>query len=412
MTALTPTPVTVHVLDWQPALAGLPGVAAGIARDQAIENWAQQCWQDLCIALPGQQHAVLATPGNVEEPARLYLASPQVQGWLHSPLAEPPRWRAEMGTVASDAAALATERGFCAADAALLGMMGALAALDQSCSHVPADFTRQRRHFPLLGAPRAAAFSPMPRALLQAGHPHALYGVMGDADWVIRCMDMGVKLVQLRLKDPAPGELETQIARCAEAAGRHGAMLIINDHWQAALRHLLHRNGHGIYGVHMGQEDLQTLSDTDLDRLMLSGLRLGLSTHSLWELSRALRTRPSHVACGPVHATTTKDMPWIPLGNTNVGWWAQLVHGEVEAHQPPLPLVAIGGMQPARAEAAAAAGADMVAVVSDITGAADPKQAVEALREAIARGHAQRGTVPAPEWPEPTLRPAPCVPMH
>ena len=114
MTALTPTPVTVHVLDWQPALAGLPGVAAGIARDQAIENWAQQCWQDLCIALPGQQHAVLATPGNVEEPARLYLASPQVQGWLHSPLAEPPRWRAEMGTVASDAAALATERGFCA----------------------------------------------------------------------------------------------------------------------------------------------------------------------------------------------------------------------------------------------------------------------------------------------------------
>ena len=87
---------------------------------------------------------------------------------------------------------------------------------------------------------------------------------------------------------------------------------------------------------------------------------------------RALRTRPSHLACGPVHATTTKDMPWIPLGNSNVGWWAQLLHADAGSDHPPLPLVAIGGMTPARAQAAAAAGADMVAVVSDITGAADP----------------------------------------
>lgn len=412
MTALTPTPVTVHVLDWQPALAGLPGLAAGIARDQAIETWARQCWQDLCTALPGQQHAVLATPGNVEEPTRLYLASPQASGWLQSPLAQPPHWRPEAADILSDAARQAADRGFCAADAALLGMMAALAALDQSSSTVPAEFARQRRHFPLLGEPRSAAFSPMPRALLQPGHPHALYGVMGDADWVIRCMEMGVKLVQLRLKNPAPGELDAQIARCADAAGRHGALLIINDHWEAALRHVLHRNGHGIYGVHLGQEDLQTLSDAQLDRLMLSGLRLGLSTHSLWELSRALRTRPSHVACGPVHATTTKDMPWIPLGNTNVGWWAQLVHDEVGAQHPPLPLVAIGGMQPARAEDAAATGADLVAVVSDITGAADPASAVQALREAIARGHARRPLPPLPAWPEPTLAPQPCIPVY
>lgn len=407
MTSSTP-PSQVHVLDWQPALAGMPGIQTGIAADHAIERWAQACLQDLSAALPHQQHAVLAHPGNVSVPVRVYLASPQASGWLYSPLhgqPDAPHWHASAADCLQAAAERAAAHHFCAADAAILGMMGALAAIDQHCSALPDDFTRRRRHFPLLGEPRQHAFAAMPRTMLRLSHPHALYAVMGDADWVVRCMEHGVKLVQLRLKNATPDVLDSQIARCAEAAGRHGALLVINDHWQAALRHLRHRNGHGIYGVHLGQEDLARLDDEDLDSIRLAGLRLGLSTHSLWELSRALRTRPSHVACGPVHTTTTKDMPWLPLGEVNVAWWAQVVHEDAGPDHPPLPLVAIGGMHPVRAQAAAAAGADMVAVVSHITGAEAPGIAIQALREAIQAGHALRGTQNGANWPQPTLPP-------
>lgn len=402
-------PVTIHVLDWEQALAGLAtGSSSAGQRDEAIARWTRRCWSDLNTALPMQQHVALAHPGNVEAPARVYMVSPQAEGWLHSPLhGQPgaPLWHAHSAAVLQDAARLAREQGFCAADCGILGMMGALAAIAGHTSTVPDAFARHRRHFPLLGAPRPAAFAPMPHTLLQPAHPHALYAVMGDADQAVRCMEMGVKLVQLRLKNPPPAELAAQIRRCAEAAVRHGALFVINDHWQAALRHARHHNSHGIHGVHLGQEDLQALSDAELDELQLSGLRLGVSTHSLWELSRALRTRPSLVACGPVHATTTKDMPWIPLGRANVAWWAQLVHGAAGPQHPPLPLVAIGGMDTARATTAAAAGADMVAVVSAIAGAADPAQAIQDLQQGIGQGHAQRQScTPAPPWPHPTLR--------
>lgn len=408
MTTFQPQPLTVHAMDWQPALAELAAgaVSAAGAADAAIEAWAERCRADLEAALPGQQHLVLAHPGAVREAARVYLSSPQAQGWLHSPLAGgpgAPHWSARAADALYMAALQAQEHGFCAADCGVLGMMGALASIEALDQALPLAFTGARRHFPLLGAARAQAFQALPRSVHAAGHPHGLYAVMGDADWVLRALDLGVRVVQLRVKHPEAGQLDADVARCAEAAARHGALLYINDHWQAALRHVLYRNGHGIHGVHLGQEDLQTLSDADLDRIQLAGLRLGVSTHSLWELARALRVRPSYVACGPVHATTTKDMPWVPLGDANVAWWAHLVHDEAGADHPALPLVAIGGMTPQRARAAAAAGADLVAVVSALTTAADPAQAVAALREAIAQGQAVRTETPAPAWPLPTL---------
>ncbi len=361
-----------------------------------VETWAAHVWQS------ASQPATVVVLPSEGQAACIYMVSAQSQGWLYSPLygqAQAPLWQHGVIPHLESAFAQARARGFCLADAVVLGMMGALAALDNSTT----PFSCERRYFPLLGSPRASAFAAMPRSFFQSAHSHGLYAVMGDADWVVRCMEMGVKLVQLRLKNASPDALDAQIHRCAQAAVRHNALLIINDHWQAALRHVLHRNTHGIYGIHMGQEDLALLADSDLDRIQLAGLRLGLSTHSLWELSRALRTRPSHVACGPVHATTTKDMPWKPLGDVNVAWWAQLVHGQAGSDHLPLPLVAIGGMQPERAYNAAAAGADCVAVVSDITQAADPVQQVQALQQAITKGQGRRATHPAPAWPQPTL---------
>ena len=193
------SPAVVHLLDWQAALASQPDGLSEAAQDAAIADWAQRCWLDLAVALPHQHHAVLAHPGNLQTAARCYLyAGEAASGWLHSPLhgtPEAPHWSSDSAALADEAARLALSRGFCAADAAVLGLMGALAAIDTRSNTLPDDFTRQRRHFPLLGTPRALPFASMPRSLRQPAHPHRLYAVMGDADWVIRCLELGVKLV-------------------------------------------------------------------------------------------------------------------------------------------------------------------------------------------------------------------------
>ena len=395
-------PVAVHAPGWQQALLDLPASATPAQCDATVADWAQRCWRDLCAALPQQQHVVLAHPGQAQAPARIYMASAQASGWLHAPLRatdQAPRWQADSGDCLLQHGQQAAAQGFCGAEAGLHAAAAVFAALDGAA---PAQATSakppcarpngphwQRRHFPLLGVPRAQAFAPMPAAMLQAGHAHGLYAVMGDADWTIRCMELGVRLVQLRIKHATPEAIDAQIARCAQVAHACGALLIINDHWQAALRQA--QRMPGIYGVHLGQDDAAALTETALDALQASGLRLGVSSQTLWELARALRLRPSYIACGPVYATQTKtDIELPPMGLHNVRFWAHILHGSIaEQNAPALPLVAIGGMDAERARATAAAGADSVAVVSHITQAASPAQAIADLQQAIAAGQSQ-----------------------
>lgn len=411
-------PWAVHCPDWQQALLDLPASATLAQRDAVVADWAQRCWHDLGTALPQQRHVVLAHPGQVQERARLYMVAPEASGWLHSPLhaaADAPRWQAGSSDILLQRARQALAAGCCGAEAGLHAAAAVFAALDVAPAALAAlanpsasvgdadavtsaaatgpdglhDVLWQRRYFPLLGTPRAHAFAPMPADMRQAGHAWGLYAVMGDADWTIRCMQLGVQLVQLRIKQAAADEIDAQIIRCAQTAHERGALLIINDHWQAALR--LAPRVPGIYGVHLGQDDAAALSEAALNELQASGLRLGVSSQTPWQLARALRLRPSYIACGPVHATTTKAIARPPVGLTSVRRWAQVLHASVpEADAPALPLVAIGGMNAERAQAAAAAGADSVAVVSHITQAADPQQAIEALQRAIAQGLEQR----------------------
>ncbi|WP_268581597.1 thiamine phosphate synthase, partial [Escherichia coli] len=74
--------------------------------------------------------------------------------------------------------------------------------------------------------------------------------------------------------------------------------------WRLAIKH-------GAYGVHLGQEDLDT---TDLAAIHRAGLRLGVSTHDDAELARALAVKPSYIALGHIFPTQTKDMPSAPQG--------------------------------------------------------------------------------------------------
>jgi thiamine-phosphate pyrophosphorylase len=190
--------------------------------------------------------------------------------------------------------------------------------------------------------------------------PVGFYPVVPDAAWVQRLLDWGVRTIQLRIKaaDHTPAEIDQQV-RAAVAAGRAepGVQVFINDHWRLAL-------AAGAYGVHLGQEDLDS---ADLDALRRAGLRLGLSTHTPAELARAKAVQPSYLAIGPIYPTTLKVMPYEPVGLERLKDWA--------AQAAPYPVVAIGGISLDRLAGVLACGVDGVAVVSAVTLAADPRQA-------------------------------------
>ena len=190
--------------------------------------------------------------------------------------------------------------------------------------------------------------------------PLGFYPVVHDAGWVQRLLDWGVRTVQLRIKATGhtPASIEREV-RAAIEAGRRvpGAQVFINDHWQLAL-------DVGAYGVHLGQEDLDT---ADIEALRRAGLRLGLSTHTPTELARAQTVQPSYLAIGPVYPTTLKVMPYEPVGLERLAAWS--------ARVAPCPVVAIGGISLELLPGVLACGVAGAAVVSAVTLAADPEEA-------------------------------------
>ena len=135
-------------------------------------------------------------------------------------------------------------------------------------------------------------FAPVPRRL-------GLYPVVDSVEWVTRLLDAGVRTLQLRIKDKTEAEAEADVAAAIALGQRYHARLFINDYWRLAIKHQA-------YGVHLGQEDLQT---ADPDAIRRAGLRLGVSTHDDMEIDVALAVRPSYIALGHVFPTQTKQMP-------------------------------------------------------------------------------------------------------
>ena len=181
------------------------------------------------------------------------------------------------------------------------------------------------------------------------------YPIFDDVSWLQRMLPLGVRLVQLRLKDRGEADLQQQIVQARDLCRLHGAVLVVNDHWQLAIET-------GCDFLHLGQEDLET---ADLPAIRRAGLRLGISTHDHAELDRALALAPDYIALGPVYPTILKQMKWHEQGVERLTEWKRLV-GDT-------PLVAIGGMSVIRAGGAFAAGADIVSAVTDITLNPDPK---------------------------------------
>ena len=223
----------------------------------------------------------------------------------------------------------------------------------------PVDFATFPRVADLPAAPEGG-FPACPDRL-------GLYPVLPSADWVERVLEFGVRTAQLRRKSTNTDDLRREIARSVEAGRRHDAQLFINDHWREAI-------AAGAYGVHLGQEDVQT---ADLNAIAKAGVRLGLSTHGYYEMLRALHFKPSYLALGAVFPTTTKVMPTRPQGLARLRRYVQLLSGRV-------PLVAIGGIDAGVMPDVLATGVGSAAVVRAVTEASDAAGAVSSLQQMFA----------------------------
>ncbi|SUC29496.1 Thiamine-phosphate synthase [Providencia rettgeri] len=126
--------------------------------------------------------------------------------------------------------------------------------------------------------------SPFPETAQRLG----LYPVVDSVEWIERLLNAGVSTIQLRIKDKSDADVRDEIQQAIALGEKHNARLFINDYWRLAVEF-------GAYGVHLGQEDLET---TDLLAIHQAGLRLGISTHDEHELAIAKSVRPSYIAMG------------------------------------------------------------------------------------------------------------------
>jgi thiamine-phosphate pyrophosphorylase len=190
-------------------------------------------------------------------------------------------------------------------------------------------------------------------------YPDPFYAVVDTVAWVERLAKLGVGTIQLRAKNLNDAEALQIVADALAVTKGTQAKLVVNDYWRAAIVA-------GAKHLHLGQEDLV---DADLKAIRDAGLTLGISTHDDEELATALAAEPDYVALGPIFFTTLKSMRFAPQGIPRITEWKKRVGN--------IPLVAIGGIKFEHAAEIFAAGADSIAVVSDVTQNADPDARVK-----------------------------------
>ena len=174
--------------------------------------------------------------------------------------------------------------------------------------------------------------------------------------------DAGVRIIQVRDKLASSRALHETVVAALEITRPRGVRLIVNDRVDVAL-------AAGADGVHVGQDDLPAESAREI----LGPLAIiGISTHSLAQAVAAANLPVDYVAIGPVFATSTKANPDPVVGLEGLRA-VRAVRAAVTT-----PLVAIGGITLEKAPAVFAAGADSVAVVSDLRAGASVGERVRA----------------------------------
>jgi thiamine-phosphate pyrophosphorylase len=191
-------------------------------------------------------------------------------------------------------------------------------------------------------------------------YPDQFYPVVDSVAWVARLALLGAGTIQLRAKGLDDSGALQAVSDALEMTRGTRAKLVVNDYWRAAVVA-------GAKHLHLGQEDL---AEADLKAIRDAGLTLGISTHDDEELENALRAKPDYIALGPIFPTTLKSMRFAPQGIAKITAWKKRIGA--------IPLVAIGGIKLEQAREIFAAGADSIAVVSDVTQNPEPDARVRA----------------------------------
>lgn len=192
-----------------------------------------------------------------------------------------------------------------------------------------------------------------------------LYVVAPTADWIEKLFIAGVPTVQLRFKSDNHHAIRQEVKKAVEIAKEFPGQLFINDFWELAIEF-------GAYGVHLGQEDLDT---ADFNVIKTNGLRLGISTHGVAEMQRADQISPSYIALGAIFPTNLKIMPTAPQGLARLDFYTKLVGS--------YPLVGIGGVDETNLDAVLKCRVGSVAMVRSVINAPDYRAAISQLQAKI-----------------------------
>lgn len=196
--------------------------------------------------------------------------------------------------------------------------------------------------------------------------PLGLYAITNNLTDLQRLIAQGVDTLQWRVKLMANGDADSEQERNDHAANLQQAIacckqanipLYINDDWQLALEH-------NAYGIHLGQEDLNGMSQSDLKRIQKHGIRLGISCHNETELAYAHGLKPSYLAFGPVFTPNSKAVNHNPLGLNTLREW-QKGYGQM------YPTTCIGGIELGNLKDVLTTGIHSVAVISALN---DPQE--------------------------------------
>jgi len=165
----------------------------------------------------------------------------------------------------------------------------------------------------------------------------------------------GVTLLQYRNKNGTAREMLDHACALKHRVGG-SIKLIMNDRADLCL-------AAGFDGVHVGQEDL---SPEGARKVIGTTLWLGVSTHNPGQIEEADRSSADYIAIGPVFSTSSKANPDPVVGLDGVRQARALTRK---------PLVAIGGINRANCLSVIEAGADSVAVISDVM--REPRKSAE-----------------------------------
>lgn len=209
--------------------------------------------------------------------------------------------------------------------------------------------------------------APAATPIQSIGRLHVLTDARGGRDalhTVTLALRAGAPVVQLRIKGVTDRELYDFGVRLMQVCTEHGATCLVNDRVDIAL-------AIGAHGTHLGADDLP----------VAVARRLAGPTHIIGGTAREparaaqlVAEGASYLGVGPAYVTSTKDGLPEPLGPAGIGAVARSVA---------VPVIAIGGITASRVGELRGAGAHGVAVVSEISDAADPEQATWRLLEAL-----------------------------